>query len=78
MVSIQPSPSSFEVGIARVACSGHEVAAGLDANDAHRIVDLIAGNAPNAQKIIVEGSGHMVNMERPEEFNQAVLDFLPR
>ena len=49
-----------------------------DANDAHRIVDLIAGNAPNAQKIIVEGAGHMVNMERPEEFNRAILDFLPR
>jgi len=49
-----------------------------DANDAHRIVDLIAGNAPNVQEIIVEGAGHMVNMERPEEFNRAVLDFLPR
>ena len=49
-----------------------------DANDAHRIVDLIAGNAPNAQKLIVEGAGHMVNMERPDEFNRAVLDFLPR
>ena len=49
-----------------------------DANDAHRIVDFIAGNAPNAQTIIVEGAGHMVNMERPEEFNRAVLDFLPR
>ena len=49
-----------------------------DANYAHRIVDLIAGNAPSAQKIIVEGAGHMVNMERPEEFNRVVLDFLPR
>lgn len=49
-----------------------------DANDAHRIVDLIAGSAPNVKKITVEGAGHMVNMERPEEFNRAVLDFLPR
>ncbi len=47
-----------------------------DVNDIHRIVDLIAEQCPGARKIVFEGAGHMVNMERPEEFNRAVLEFL--
>ena len=47
-----------------------------DVNDIHRIVDLIAEQCPGARKIVFEGAGHMVNMERPEEFNRVVLEFL--
>jgi pimeloyl-ACP methyl ester carboxylesterase len=41
-------------------------------------VELIDEQAPDTEKIVLEGAGHMVNMEQPEEFNRAVLDFLPR
>jgi pimeloyl-ACP methyl ester carboxylesterase len=36
---------------------------------------LVEAN-PNADKVIVEGAAHMVNMERPEEFNRLVMEFL--
>jgi 3-oxoadipate enol-lactonase len=29
-----------------------------------------------SKKVVIEGAGHMVNMEKPEEFNAAVLSFL--
>lgn len=32
--------------------------------------------APQGQVVIIDDCGHMVNMERPEEFNRVLLDFL--
>jgi 3-oxoadipate enol-lactonase len=48
----------------------------LKANEIHRIVALMTEQMPGLRKIVVEGAGHMVNMERPDEFNTAVLEFL--
>ena len=31
---------------------------------------------PNARLAIIHGAGHMVNLEKPEEFNQALMGFL--
>jgi hypothetical protein len=31
---------------------------------------------PGAQEIVIQSSGQIVNVEQPEEFNRAVLDFL--
>ncbi len=37
---------------------------------------LIAEGLPDAKLCILHGGGHMVNMEQPAEFNQAILEFL--
>lgn len=31
---------------------------------------------PGARKAIIDGAGHAANIDRPEEFNQAILEFL--
>jgi pimeloyl-ACP methyl ester carboxylesterase len=33
-------------------------------------------NLKNAELVIIEDAGHMPNLEHPDEFNKAVLDFL--
>ena len=38
--------------------------------------DLLAKGLPNARKVVMAGTAHLPNMERPEEFNRIVLDFL--
>jgi pimeloyl-ACP methyl ester carboxylesterase len=38
--------------------------------------DLLARDLPNARKVVMPGTAHLPNMERPEEFNNLVLDFL--
>jgi pimeloyl-ACP methyl ester carboxylesterase len=38
--------------------------------------DLLASHVPAAHKVIIAGAAHMINMEQPAQFNQAVLDFL--
>ena len=48
----------------------------LDMPDIHEIADLLLAADPNAEKVVIEGAAHMVNMEKPEEFNRVVLEYL--
>jgi len=47
-----------------------------DVSDVLAIADILEKGIKGAQKIMIPGSGHLVNMEKPEEFNRIVLDFL--
>jgi len=42
------------------------------------IASLICRDIPGARKVTIKGAGHMVNMEKPEEFNEVVEEFLTR
>jgi pimeloyl-ACP methyl ester carboxylesterase len=41
-------------------------------------VRLFEAGLPHCRSRIIEKAGHMLNMEQPEEFNTALLDFLKR
>lgn len=47
-----------------------------DVVNIHEICGLLYARIPNVKEIVIRNSGHIVNMEQPEEFNRAVLDFL--
>ncbi|MDQ5824372.1 MAG: alpha/beta hydrolase [Chloroflexota bacterium] len=47
-----------------------------DTSGAHAMADAYAGGISGARKVVIEGTAHVPNMERPEEFNRLVLDFL--
>lgn len=49
-----------------------------DVADMHAIADLIVESAARAEKTIIPEAGHIVSMEKPEEFNKVVLEFLKR
>jgi pimeloyl-ACP methyl ester carboxylesterase len=36
---------------------------------------LLEEGLPNAQRWIIQGAGHMVNLEAPREFNEHLLKF---
>ena len=38
--------------------------------------ELLEKELPNVRRIVMHGTAHLPNMERPEEFNRLVLDFL--
>jgi pimeloyl-ACP methyl ester carboxylesterase len=40
------------------------------------IADVLEKGIPNAKKAIIPGTAHHLNMEKPQEFNRIVLDFL--
>ncbi len=44
--------------------------------DALKIADRIEGQLPETRRISIPDSGHLMNLENPSRFNEAVLEFL--
>jgi 2-hydroxy-6-oxonona-2,4-dienedioate hydrolase len=52
------------------------IAGALDHPEILRAADVMAGEIKGAKKVILADAAHVPNMEKPEEFNRAVLGFL--
>jgi 3-oxoadipate enol-lactonase len=52
------------------------VTAENDLKPCREMADHLEKTIPNSRKILIEGAGHAMNLEKPGEFNKAVLDFL--
>jgi 3-oxoadipate enol-lactonase len=50
----------------------------LDIADHQNQARILRDRIPNAELVEIKGAGHMVNMEAPDEFNRALLEFLTR
>jgi 3-oxoadipate enol-lactonase len=51
-----------------------------DSDDFQRIATTVESAVPRSRRVVIEDAGHLVNMERPEDFNRvlnAFLDELP-
>jgi 3-oxoadipate enol-lactonase len=48
----------------------------LDIPGIIEIADMIVRDVKGAQKVTIKGAAHLVNMEKPEEFNRIVIDFI--
>ena len=40
------------------------------------VADRLVREIPDCKKVLIPSVAHMLNMEKPDEFNQGVLDFL--
>jgi pimeloyl-ACP methyl ester carboxylesterase len=40
------------------------------------VADAVSYALPNAEKAVIEGGGHLINMIRPKEYNERILEFL--
>jgi pimeloyl-ACP methyl ester carboxylesterase len=47
-----------------------------DVHDFHVIADRLVAEIPDARMAVIPGAGHVPGIERPEEFNRVVLEFL--
>ncbi len=52
------------------------VIGGEDAQNLKNVADTLAGGIPGARKVVIPGASHHPPVERPKEFNKAVLSFL--
>ena len=52
------------------------LAGALDRAAAPNAVELLTKGLPNCRTKVIERAGHMVNMEQPEQFNGALIEFL--
>lgn len=49
-----------------------------DVEDIQLIADIVESAIPGTNKVVMENTGHIANMENPEGFNHLVLDFINR
>jgi pimeloyl-ACP methyl ester carboxylesterase len=47
-----------------------------DLPDFQAVAEILRKQIPGAQRAVLPGVGHMVNLEAPERFNQIILEFL--
>jgi pimeloyl-ACP methyl ester carboxylesterase len=52
------------------------IAGDLDTQRTLAAADFIAGGIRGAQQVVLSGTAHLPNMEKPEEFNRLVLNFI--
>jgi pimeloyl-ACP methyl ester carboxylesterase len=52
------------------------IAGALDHPEVVRAADVMAAEIKGAKKLIIQDAAHVPSMEKPAEFNRAVLDFL--
>ena len=60
-----------EIGAPTLLVVGERDHAGI-----HENVDTLQQGIRGAKKVLIMGVGHMINLEKPNEFNRVVLDFL--
>ena len=72
-----PEPASDpDVRLADVRAPTLVLVGDEDVEDFLAMADIVAAGIPGARKVVVEGAAHVVALEKPEEFNRALLDFL--
>jgi pimeloyl-ACP methyl ester carboxylesterase len=48
----------------------------LDRPEMLEITERLEAEVPNARRVTIPGTAHVPSMERPEEFDRLVLEFL--
>lgn len=70
-----PEPSAYE-RIGRLRAPTLILVGDHDVSDIQAVADRLAAAVPGAKKVVIRDAGHHLNMENPEAFNRAVLEFL--
>ena len=47
-----------------------------DVSDILRIADTLVATIPKVRRLVLDGAGHLVNLEAPERFTDATGEFL--
>lgn len=74
--NVQDSPWKAIDRLAEIRAPTLIIVGDRDQPDLLENAELLASGIAGARKVVIPGAAHMVNMERPQEFNQIVLDFL--
>ncbi len=52
------------------------IVGGDDLPDYHKAADMFSAGIARARRHVIDGAGHLPNLDSPEEFNRLVLEFL--
>jgi pimeloyl-ACP methyl ester carboxylesterase len=74
----QPQPMEPPAAgrLSEVRCPTLVIVGAEDVPPALKTADKLAAGIPGARKAVIQDAAHLPNMEKPQEFNRIVLDFL--
>jgi pimeloyl-ACP methyl ester carboxylesterase len=76
---LQRSPKPLAAGrLQEVKAPTLLVIGNRDVPQATATVEALEQGIKGSKKVVMKGAGHMVNMEKPDEFNEALLSFLDK
>ena len=47
-----------------------------DLESCKEIADIMEKEIPGSKKVVIKGAGHIMNMDKPEEFNRYIIEFI--
>jgi 3-oxoadipate enol-lactonase len=71
----EPAPDP-DVRLADVRVPTLVVVGDQDVEDFQAMADAAAAGIPGARKVVIEGAAHVIALEKPQEFNAALVAFL--
>ena len=75
VTAVWPDPPAAD-RLAAISAPTLVVVGSEDVPDIHEIANLLADGIPGAQRVVIDGAGHLPSLERPEELNRLLLEFL--
>ncbi len=72
----EPLAPDFARRLAEITAPTLVLVGSEDVRDHVEATEEIAAAIPAARRVVIEGSGHLPNLEQPEEFDRALLEFL--
>jgi pimeloyl-ACP methyl ester carboxylesterase len=73
--SVWPDASA-ETRLGELAVPTLVVVGSEDLDDIAAVADKLAADIPGARLVTIDGAGHLPSLERPDELNRLLLDFL--
>jgi len=73
--AVWPEPPA-EARLGEIVVPALVVVGSEDLDDVHAMSGRIAAELPDARLVTIEGAGHLPSLERPDELNRLLLDFL--
>ena len=73
--TISQKPSAFHQ-LSKIKCPTLIITAEHDSPACIEAADLMERDIPNTQKVVFKNASHAMNIDKPEEFNKLVLDFI--
>ena len=73
IVSFNRQDNLADINVPAICISGEH-----DKNATPFVMEKMAARIPGAEYLCLKAAGHIANLEKPAEFNAAVLDFLQR
>jgi len=74
----QPPQTAIDEMLSKITAPTLIIVGSKDDSAIHEIAENLERNISNSKRVCIEGAAHLVNLEKPKDFNQSVINFLQK